>query len=1467
MPNSTLIPKYHWTFVEIDNSVTTDTVSQATAQVSNVVMSGQGRIGNAIALNGSDNSFLSLGREIGQFGREDFTVACGIKLAPTTRRIELFGNRTSRSHGNFFCVRVTAEGQITAEIDEDSQGTNYIDLTSSAGFDDDVWHHLAVVRQGNTLKLYIDGKVVRTGSNGIANIANGNEFRLGNPNPGVTDNAAAPVAAFEDLRIYDCALTDSQIAALVPPLRKGEIELTLVDGTPRILTSDVADLGQPASPFEKLRLGSETGVTLYQNVNFSGTAQDVAADLPKLSETKLGAPPRSIKIWSTPGRPFTGQWAILAPNGQYLSLAYSPLSTSPCITATEQFAVVQQSDLQWLEIIPGSSPASTGIPINSRVTSKLFCVEEEAGFRRFSLVNQQRDRWLKFVLDNRIALKSFNGKYVRAADGGGSGVFADRDYPLSDELFNLVPVTNNRIALATVRKGLYVSAVNGGGGAVNAQIPKLDVWETFILEQLEGNKIALKTASKGLYVCAEGGGGRELVANRQKRDIWETFEQVNLGGFDWTANKDERAIFTSAIKVADHESRVGELMPGEVAFYEHAAYWGKAWVLYDSHPDFKTIQGFDNVVSSIRLGPDTGATLYVNPVYGTTTPGQNAEKDVEDIVEDVPDLATAQIGSDKLSSVKVWRNLSPKQANINFSITLSQDYKLIPGQEKLQEFSSYRTILKFLPEVKDVEVWATDATQIEVDGKYYEVSEDNSLKLTPNQMNRLMITSEAEGINTPGLKIHTNTMKNFERVVIFPDREVHRQIADLEEGALWNATIKVPDPNNPEILKEEKLVKPGISSAEEVQVVQNTMTNLMQTVSYVSASQDDENQLVDRKINADAIEKPCFLGFTNTARLNSTDPTSPTPIRVEETEITQEQFLAMMNGASAPLAQSWKNPWKRIKEAVSGAISVAVGVVKQVVHVIVKTVQRIGEGIGRIIEKVEDWVVDTAEKAGAFVEGLVQKIGVAAKQFVEYLRSVFNWQDILGTQSSIVNSVNKGLDDATKLAEAAKKVVTKYMDELDNTVQSKLNQIIDDLRSGQSNLEKSGPELPEALEWFLSKLTSGSSGSENSTVPPRSTTADATAAATALEKFNSDFERDFAETQSKLLARFNGLVGTLITFITNPYNPKLALIGILEVLRDLMGDFLSFIKKIAGYFLNAIGVAVGQFKNLINGKINIPFITGLFKLIGAGDLTLLNLTSLLIAIPVTVISKLVFNKLPFEIKIDENTKTEERYLSGLGWGVTALTVDAVNGLIAARLDGVPEELDGADEISAGGGLEVVSLLLSFISWLGSFPDSPDFPGGRPYDIADPKYNVTKTNHPSEYWQRVLWSWQSAALGYDIIVMAGSFVFAGTPVKQRLKRRNEASIVLGSAVAAVTLGLTIQSTAIDKPQQTTSDIVGVFADYVPLIPDLFSLLRLPIFTPKGGFVVVAILDVVCTTLAGTGFGGATLHEDLKAYKTA
>ncbi len=1386
----TIQPKYHWQFNERKGRGAHDAIGGVKASLAKAELNGHGRIGNAIHLLKKD-SHINLGKEVGQFGTSDFTVAFGMKNISNhgDGQLDIIGDQTMQGHGNFFSVRLSDKRRIFFHVDENSKGKHYVKVQTDplSMVYDRTWFHVAVVRKGRTIKIYIDGVLAAEAESktGVVNINNNVDVKLGHSRRGT------PTAQYDDLRIYHAALTTEQIQALIPPtnrpLNAGEIELVATDEATILLKQDVEDLSRFSGHFKELRLGPDTGATLYKGPDFKDVAQKLYADIPDIRFTKLGDFPRSVRLWSTVGEPFTGKWIIKAPNGQFLHRGKTHLQTAPRQWSNALFTFHYDLQQGRLQLLPGTDKDNARFTLSAVETpASLFVDDSESLPGEFSLINQGADEWLELVAGNT---------------------------------------------------------------------------------------------------------------------------------FRWTRQKDQRAVFVRAVKFAENEGQVGELAQGEVALYEHRAYHGKTWILSDSakdvageHKRFGDFGGLNDRTSSIRLGPDTGVTLFKHFNYRAAE--DKREEEIEDIVKNVPDLKESQIGDDALSSIKIFRTIAAEDVFASYTTKLSQDYRLV--NDKLEEFSAYRTTLRFEPGAGAIEVSATDLTTIEVDGTTYEIHEEQSATLTPNELNFIMITSEADGLNTPGLKIQTREMADNEQVVIFPNQEAHQQIAKLEDGALWNAKDA----------QGNLIVDRTTHSRAEVASVQNTIKRVTATVAYKdaapAANQSGSRVLSsERVVSGDAIAQPWELKFkpepdegerrqikAQSAILKSRGLVAasvaanrPDNGGIEEATVSEDDFARLLSQAtsseSAPVETSGKGPQlpgatgfgsvrriggikrlrirRRIRDAFKKAKSVVVGAVKGVVHFVVKTAT-----------EVIDFVVDTVEKVGEFIEAVVEKVVNGIKKFIEFLQFLFDWGDILDTQKYLVQSINEGFDYAAQQIDALKGPVTNFMNELQDTVEEGMNTLIETLGGEPSEARKSGFKLPEAAEWFFSKLMDGSK-KEDAEPTPKMTQPSGDS---RLESFSFHFVTAMSDAVGAVLRGFEGLGETIAAVIANPMKPQLAVIVLVETLRDVVLQLLEAVENLTLAFLEAIAGAVEQLKKLLNAEIKIPFISKLFRLIGGGKLTILNLAGLLLAIPVTVLSKLIFGETPFknvpslDLSTDVSTQTNALLVAEPGaiaksaastdqpedpgarersirsWGITALTVDAANGLINMALDMVPESADDVLEATAGFGLEIVSLVLSGFSWLASFPSSPGFPGGRPYNVA--AHKVSKSENEQEYWERVMWGWRTAMYWLDVVMLMSNAIDATKGRKfnlQRLKRADEMTIGFFFTFSIVDAGLASRYLAtIPKADQPGFEIAN---EVVSWLPNLCAPLRLG--GPESSIALGAI-DALAVAIT-TSLGMKLLSDDL------
>jgi murein DD-endopeptidase MepM/ murein hydrolase activator NlpD len=125
-----------------------------------------------------------------------------------------------------------------------------------------------------------------------------------------------------------------------------------------------------------------------------------------------------------------------------------------------------------------------------------------------------------------INLKSINGNFVVAENGGGERVNANRPSAREWETFILLDLNEGElengdsVAIKT-HNGNFFSAINGGGDKLLADKTALVTWETFVIERVtrrtgentikDGDRVAFRTMNKN-YLSALDGGGREVNA-------------------------------------------------------------------------------------------------------------------------------------------------------------------------------------------------------------------------------------------------------------------------------------------------------------------------------------------------------------------------------------------------------------------------------------------------------------------------------------------------------------------------------------------------------------------------------------------------------------------------------------------------------------------------------------------------------------------------------------------------------------------------------------------------------------------------------------------------------------------------------------------------------------------------------------------------------------------------------------------
>lgn len=109
-------------------------------------------------------------------------------------------------------LSLAASGKAFLRLNQKSSQNLYrLDTLSSYPTDGRTWMHLLATSDGNTMKIYVDGKLEATGTAPSSIAANGEDLRLG----GGKDGHYALDGAIDDVMIFDRALCGSEISRFV----------------------------------------------------------------------------------------------------------------------------------------------------------------------------------------------------------------------------------------------------------------------------------------------------------------------------------------------------------------------------------------------------------------------------------------------------------------------------------------------------------------------------------------------------------------------------------------------------------------------------------------------------------------------------------------------------------------------------------------------------------------------------------------------------------------------------------------------------------------------------------------------------------------------------------------------------------------------------------------------------------------------------------------------------------------------------------------------------------------------------------------------------------------------------------------------------------------------------------------------------------------------------------------------------
>jgi subtilisin-like proprotein convertase family protein len=159
---------------------------------------------DALQLDGADDQVLVQDAGVGNFGTGDFTLEMWVQT--TDNNCALIGKRPICNCENFwnFFIR---DGRLHAEFSTTTSCAEYLNVSGNNNtLANGNWHHVAFVRQGNSLRYYVDGVLDRTVSS-AQNFNNPAKISIGN----IVCSGQNFRGSMDEIRIWNLARTATEI--------------------------------------------------------------------------------------------------------------------------------------------------------------------------------------------------------------------------------------------------------------------------------------------------------------------------------------------------------------------------------------------------------------------------------------------------------------------------------------------------------------------------------------------------------------------------------------------------------------------------------------------------------------------------------------------------------------------------------------------------------------------------------------------------------------------------------------------------------------------------------------------------------------------------------------------------------------------------------------------------------------------------------------------------------------------------------------------------------------------------------------------------------------------------------------------------------------------------------------------------------------------------------------------------------
>ncbi|KAG8963568.1 hypothetical protein FRC03_002823 [Tulasnella sp. 419] len=290
-----------------------------------------------------------------------------------------------------------------------------------------------------------------------------------------------------------------------------------------------------------------------------------------------------------------------------------------------------------------------------------------------------------------------------------------------------------------------------------------------------------------------------------------------------------------------------------------------------------------------------------------------------------------------------------------------------------------------------------------------------------------------------------------------------------------------------------------------------------------------------------------------------------------------------------------------------------------------------GEFIIQTAKQVYRFALSSVSHVMKAVSWVFEKLEVAVEKMVQFFGFLFEWNDILETHNILVNVVNCSFNMAAGTVDNAAQYVDTWFQKIHDAILPSLD-IPKDAQNQTMNVSAGSQAENGPHSAFNSPAGNWSNYQLEHGVVGKSILAEGSGGKGGDS--NNPLVQFWHDILLPSLKKIRDLTSHLKDNIIALFHPT-AEVSIGDLLKhlgkELLVDLLEIIRALAVGLIKFVADLIRDAKGAINASINIPLLSTLYREISGGnDLTMLDAVSLLVAVPTTVVYKLVTGKKPGE---------------------------------------------------------------------------------------------------------------------------------------------------------------------------------------------------------------------------------------------